>query len=312
MFTERQRQFLAELASIILGLFFVASGVGKLLDVAAFRQTFQAYGLPDSIAAVAAVVPPLEVLLGLLLCFQRRSRQLALLSLALLVVFTLAFGYAYLFRNVEDCGCFGAISALQSPPEISILRNLLFISLALLVWKAGNRAPALVLPAWQWLVIGSVSALAFLLAGVSSERPLQQPQHPYFGKKIEQTLLHEIVNMSPDSTYLVYAYSPVCGSCWDAAENVKAYKRLGIVDEIVGLSYGDEGDLMVFEDSFAPNFRTRILDRDTFTQLASATPTAFFVQDGIIMNVQTNSVMSAVRFYEDGLRKSLAELETAR
>ncbi|MFQ5652178.1 MAG: MauE/DoxX family redox-associated membrane protein [bacterium] len=306
MNTNRGNNLLPEAATVVLGLFFLLSGIGKILDVHAFRATLLAYGFPEEWTAVAAAVPPLEILLGLLLMFKRRSGRLAVVSLAALALFTLAFVYAHFAEGVQDCGCFGRISALQTSPILSISRNVILLGLALFLWKRSHPGAIFVLPTWQWTTLACVGAFAFTLSGISSVQPLSHPEHPFLHQKVAETPLSELFTASPDSTYLIFAYSGTCGSCWDAAENVKAYKRLAIVDEIYGFTYGDDADLMVFEDSFEPNFRTTILDKETFETLTFETPTAFFIQDGVVKSVQKGRIMSPVRFYEDGLRQEEA------
>lgn len=292
---------LTRAAALILAAFFILSGIGKLLDVQSFQATLQAYGLGPFAAVGAVALPPLEIIIGMLLAARPGSRLLAISATGLLAVFTAGFVIAHFFAGVQDCGCFGKIAALQSSPTVSILRNVVLLGLTAYLWKNSDRRLRLSLPGWKWSVLATIGAVAFSLSGASSVEPLYQPSNPFLNQKVEQTQLAEVVTIPDDSPYLIFIYSATCGSCWDAAENVKAYKRLGVVSDIFGLTYGDEGDLMVFEDSFEPNFQSRILDRETVEQLVDETPTVFFVQNGVVRHVQKGRVMSAVRFTEDGL-----------
>ncbi len=292
---------LTRAAAFILAAFFILSGIGKLLDVQAFQATVRTYGLGPFSAVVAPALPPFEILLGIIMMVRPRSRLLATCATLLLAVFTAGFIFAHFFGGVQDCGCFGKIAVLQTSPTVSILRNIIFLGIAIYLWKSSDRLLELSLPGWQWAVLATVGAVVFWLSGASSIEPLYRLSKPFLNQKIEQTPLAEVVSIPDGSPYLIFVYSATCGSCWDSAENIMAYKRLGVVNDIFGLTYGDEGDLMVFEDSFAPNFQTRILDRNTIEQLADETPTVFYVKDGAIKNVQKGQVMSPMRFIEDGL-----------
>ena len=111
---------LSMLSMLVLGVFFLASGVGKVVDVPAFMEVLKAYGLTGGIVPFLALsVPPLEVLLGLALLTGHAGRGMGLLSAVLLMGFTAAFAVAYFGKGVTDCGCFGALDALKTRPVVS-------------------------------------------------------------------------------------------------------------------------------------------------------------------------------------------------
>lgn len=290
--------------AVLLGIFFVVSGIGKILDVSAFRDIVFAYGIPYAWSILAVPIPALEIVLGVALLLNGPSRILVFISAATLILFTFAFAYAHFAEGVEDCGCFGRLTVLESSPLVSFGRNAILIAIALYLMKITSSSNRFSMSTWKWVVMACVGAVAFLASGMSSVQPLYTPEHPFLNKKIAETPVADLVNISPDSTYLIFALSTSCGSCWDAVENVKAYKRMGVVHEIYGLSYGDEIDLLEFNDRFEPNFEIKIVERELFDSLIEQTPTAFFVQNGVIESIQTARVMSAARFYEEGLSGS--------
>lgn len=86
---------------------FLWSGVGKLMDPAAFAVVIDAFGiLPEGFSGLVAVVlPVVEVAAGLALVFDLRGALGTLFVLMLCFMAILGYGI-YLGLDI-DCGCFG-------------------------------------------------------------------------------------------------------------------------------------------------------------------------------------------------------------
>jgi len=94
---------------LVLGGLFLYAGLGKTADVTAFARDIANYKvLPYSWNyLVAATLPYIEFLAGLLLVANRRVRPAALVTGGLTVVFML-FLASVVARGLDiDCGCFG-------------------------------------------------------------------------------------------------------------------------------------------------------------------------------------------------------------
>ncbi len=286
---------------LLLGLFFIVSGVGKMLDVNSFKSALELYGVPGWLTVVAIPIPSLEILLGLALLFNGPARSLVLASLLSLIFFTLAFAYGHFVQGVQDCGCFGRLTVLQSSPIASFLRNAALILFCLYLYRVKQRKEPRPLAGWQWLTLAVAGALAFMLSGISSVTPLLQSGPSFLHKQISATPLVHYIEPEAVSPYVIFAYSTSCSSCWDAIENVKTYKETGLVQKIYGLTYGDEIDLLEFEERFASNFGSKRIDPDSFNALVAQTPTLFYIENGEVRDVQTLTVMSAARFLEERL-----------
>jgi len=94
---------------LTLGGLFLYAGLSKAGDVTAFARDVANYRiLPYSWNyLVAAILPYVEFLAGLLLVAGRRVRPAALVAGALSAVFILALGSVVLRGLDIDCGCFG-------------------------------------------------------------------------------------------------------------------------------------------------------------------------------------------------------------
>lgn len=118
------------------------AGATKVGDLAASGRSVHAYQvLPyDVSVVVGAVLPFVELALGVLLLLGLATRLVAGVSAALLVVFIAGIVSAWSRGLAIDCGCFGTggeLPAGQSPSYLpEILRDLGFLALAgfLLIW----------------------------------------------------------------------------------------------------------------------------------------------------------------------------------
>ncbi|MEV6690447.1 MauE/DoxX family redox-associated membrane protein [Micromonospora sp. NPDC051196] len=118
------------------------AGATKVGDLAASGRAVHAYQvLPyDVSVVVGAVLPFVELALGVLLLLGLATRLVAGVSAALLVVFIAGIISAWSRGLAIDCGCFGtggALPAGQKPSYLpEILRDLGFLALAgfLLIW----------------------------------------------------------------------------------------------------------------------------------------------------------------------------------
>lgn len=100
---------------ILLGLIFLASGIGKLIDssdalylVELLASEF--YWLIEYANPIVIGTSLLELLFAVLLLWGRKLKTALWGSLALVSVFTITLGYFYLQgMSIASCGCFGAL-----------------------------------------------------------------------------------------------------------------------------------------------------------------------------------------------------------
>ena len=134
------------IAKLVLGGVFLVAGVEKLADPATFSEQIANYQLLPQLAPyLATALPGLEVLLGALLIASPAPgpwlRASALVTGALMVVFTAAV-FSVVLRGIDvDCGCFSASGAVS---WWTVARDVALLGMAGWVFvKAGRGAPAL-------------------------------------------------------------------------------------------------------------------------------------------------------------------------
>lgn len=107
------------IARICLGLLFLWSGAGKLLDIESFGVLIDAYGLiPKELTGPAAILlAALEVLAGIGMILDIYG-SLAIIT-CLTLLFMMILGYGIRMGLDIDCGCFG-----PSDPEAKAFHGL--------------------------------------------------------------------------------------------------------------------------------------------------------------------------------------------
>jgi uncharacterized membrane protein YphA (DoxX/SURF4 family) len=104
-------------ASILLGLIFVAAGLGKLLEQAETLEIFYtlpaAFSTPALAGAVSFWLPIIELIVGLLLVTSVAAKPTVAFSLALIAGF-IATNSWLLSQGLGDepCGCFGIVETM--------------------------------------------------------------------------------------------------------------------------------------------------------------------------------------------------------
>ena len=121
------RDLLFHLSRLVIGCVFLYAGAIKAADMTAFAGSVAAYQLlPYSFnMLVAAILPYVEILAGVLLIFNTRVKPAALVLLLLDTVFILALATA-IYRGLSiDCGCFSQDpNRAITTPQMALLRDL--------------------------------------------------------------------------------------------------------------------------------------------------------------------------------------------
>lgn len=279
-----------------IGIFFLISGYSKIINTKAFMVLIYNYGL-SPLASLGPIIAGLEVLLGCAMLLLVAPRRSAAISFFLLLFFTLAFAYGHFVHEVDDCGCFGDLDALKTPPLVSFIRNIILMAICVLIWRnyPDNR---LRLVRWKGITLLVVGMLAFMVSGMTIVQPLF-PQTTAVNTPVKESKLARYVNTSSDSVYLVFLFRYDCPHCWDASENVKRYKSAGLVDRIIALGTGSAEDRKIYEKQFSPEFEIRNTPFDTLLKITDALPTAFIIQHDSVKYVMKEPIHSPFTFNKD-------------
>ena len=108
-----RRDPVLRIVRIAIGLFFIVAALAKIGDPAAFSLAVHNFRMTPAGAenVIALVVPWIELLAGLALVLDVRARAGAVITLAFMLLFTVAVGSAWARGLNFECGCFGKADA---------------------------------------------------------------------------------------------------------------------------------------------------------------------------------------------------------
>lgn len=142
---KRVQTFFYHLSRLILALTFVYAGAVKMQDVVAFAGHVAAYQiLPYAMNyLVAATLPYVEFLAGLLLLLNTRVRPALVVVGGMNLVFMLAL-VSVLLRGLDiDCGCFNPGGGQDVSAEVALLRDVGLMVLVIMVWWLRSLQPVI-------------------------------------------------------------------------------------------------------------------------------------------------------------------------
>ena len=130
---------------IILGLVFLLSGVGKLIDSGYVNYDLvrllstEYFWIIEYAAPIIISISIVELLIAIFTFWGKYLKAALGVALVMLICFSSVLAYFYLQgRNVEGCGCFGAFG-IGGGLEFTLIRN--FVLMALIIcayWVRGS------------------------------------------------------------------------------------------------------------------------------------------------------------------------------
>lgn len=272
---------IATISGQIVGIIFLLSGFAKAADSALFANILGSYGT-IWFGVVSPVIILMEIILGLLLVFQIRPRQIATIATLFIVVLTIGYTYGLLFRGVTDCGCFGHIAFMNRAPWFTYMRNaIMVVALLMAIYKAD----ACTITIRRIIYISCVSCIACFMMGFSFRNAEILKKHNSTvprQKMLADTSLADYITVGPDSTYLVFAFSYSCPYCINSIYNIEQYERVGVVDRVIGLVAEDSVASSFFYRYFDPSFEIHELPMQQMMRFCRSLPTSFFIHGDTI------------------------------
>ena len=284
--------------SIIVGLFLLISGVGKVIDTAAFSNLIHQYGF-GYFMVLSPVIVIAEILLGLVLILLINPKRTALIAFILLVMFTLSFAYAHFKHGVNDCGCMGTLQHSDLPPVFSFIRNFILILISFVIWM---KYPKVEIETAQWkkYLILIVICPSIFISGFTFKMPSifqnNTTNHKFQNQNIKNTGLSKYIKASLNSKYLFFCFSYTCPHCWNSIENLRQYKNSHLVDSVVTFGSGTESEKLFFVQNFHPDFCIKDLSPKAMHELTTLFPTAFYVEHDTIKVVIQSVLPSPITF----------------
>lgn len=284
------KQKIASVLRAVVGFIFLLTGLLKATDASAFADLISKYGIMW-LGYVAPFIIAVEFALGLLLIFNVRPRVVALATIIFTLGVSCVFAYGYLALGITNCGCFGPMQLLNQNPTFTFVRNAVLLC-CLVPSLIGDQKEA------QWTpvniaFISIVVAAVMFLCGFSFHGANCTQRYNY-GKSrlLSDSPLSEIVTLSPDSTYVVFAFSYMCPYCQNSIGNLKQYQELELVDRVIGICVEDTVGRERFYRLYRPTFEVVEIEPRQMLSIASSLPSIFEIRHDTIIRQYSEMVVS--------------------
>lgn len=268
---------------------FLLSGILKSLDASSFLSSLSYYHLPYALYPLAYLVPSLEVILGLALLLSITPARAAAGAVALLGIFSVVLLWGIHGGDLETCGCFGRLLALD--PWLALARNALLIAVGVFVWSSWRNAVPAPRP-WRRAVLLTATLVVATATGVSAHDPLVDASPARKGQPFPTAgFLAAPPDLEPRT--LVFLFHPNCYHCWDSVANVKELAADPAL-RVIGVTHGESEQVAAFLSDFRIEFPVHRFERDAFLKSFRTWPALYIVEGG--------TVRSKIEGHAPGLR----------
>lgn len=284
-----------QLLLFLLGIFYLFSGIIKIIDIDNFLYLIRSYHIKLFIY-FAPIIPVVEITVGILMIFRKRVKEIVLFSILLLIFFTGMFAYGHFAHRISDCGCFGGIDFLKMSPAVFFLRNGLLISFSLFLYyspiKVKNdtnfRLPHVFIIALVILISVFFVGTRTHIKDYLKERPYtrtnidQYHTNEFVNKNIHETILSKYISTSQDSTYLIFIFSYKCPHCLSSSIKLNNYLKNDGIDRVIGLTKGTRGEKRFFEKVIKPQFDYKSIRHIEMSEITAFFPLSFYIENDTI------------------------------
>lgn len=294
-FMKIVKRITAIVLSVFLGLIFIYSGYSKIFPVEPFEFTFVDLGVANWYVAplLARLLISLEFFLGTLLVLNYKLKKFTLPLVAGLLLFFIGYLLIQIIKNgnTGNCGCFG--EGVQMTPFEGILKNLVMIFAAVLVY--------ILYEGWSL----KYNALFLALIGVTAVAVpfiLNPVDYTYTSNNLDEKVNYPLeldLLYSPEDTskveipktdlrkgkQVVAFLSLTCSHCRIAAKKFRLIKRNNPSLPIYFVLNGNKSNLKPFlEDTRATNIPYSFCLGKSFVQLSSAhLPRIYYLDNGWVI-----------------------------
>ncbi len=265
------------LIRMILGALLIASGSFKIVDVQTFMNTLPLYHVPAWMVPLGALVPTVEVGLGLALVLGVAVRPVLMLTAAMLVAFSVMLIGGIMGGDLDSCGCFGVY--FEMSPQLALLRNLFMLLGCYGAWSY-NENHSSSWPAWQsfagmalFLVLGTYTGASL---GTDDEVQAVDMMGSFFA---DEGLIDNTDVIEGDQFVFLFAVN--CEHCWNAVANVKELTTIAGI-EMIGLTPSPQYEIDRFIMEFGITFPIYRYDQQLFYDNFPTWPALYYLHDGVI------------------------------
>ncbi|MCP4752456.1 MAG: hypothetical protein GY866_16320 [Proteobacteria bacterium] len=271
----------AHICTLLVGCILLFFGAVKTLHSYPFLVHVRRFRLfPDRLSALVAILfIELECGLGIALILHAYPHELVPTAFMLLIILTVLTFWGTRSGRVDDCGCYGGLFRLD--PRHSLLLNIGYMVLLCIAWFYSEEDYRTSM--WKiWMVVVAI-LISHFLGKRSIMSPLLDLSRIKAGKSWNPDWLKNDDTIPVRGICFVAFLNHNCPVCekWIALLNnmhtqAEMPKLIGVVPE------KDDGDES-FRQMHTIGFQLVMMERRTFNYLASQTPTAILLENGVIL-----------------------------
>lgn len=280
--------------AIIIGIILIISGLSKAASFNYFSGIINNYisWFPDVIVAIIIVT---ELTLGIMLIFALYLKITSLISFCLILLFTLIYTYGLIYLGIHDCGCFGQVKFLNFSPVFLYIRNLLILLGLVYVYNKNKRTKQITkIPFPVYVVTIMIISLSFFLYTPSNSHSTIKNINKELKKiSFKDSNLNKYIDISSDSTYLIYLFSYDCPHCINSMGNLMQYDNKKYIDKLIGISKENSEAKNNFIEFFNPSFEIIEIPEQEFYNISEEYPVTYFIINDSVIKVIRGEIPSA-------------------
>ena len=273
----KMKRTLTELLNIAVGIIFLLSGISKAFDTESFAYIIYSYGF-HSLQFLSPIIVLIETFIGLLLIFDIRVKAVSIFCLIMVLSFTGVYIYGLAFHNIENCGCFGNIRFLSSNPFAVLIRNAVLMFFLVLIYLHSNNSGKFNTYSYTATII-AICSVAYM-SGYSYN--IVDNNYNKTSISIDVSDLKNYVSISPDSTYVIFAFTYSCPHCMNSIANLNNYVHSDGIDKVIGIAKENPYELENFINDFNPKFEIKIF-KNGIQSLTRDYPKTWVVKNNTII-----------------------------
>ena len=267
-------KYLSKALQLLLAITFIFSAYTKAVGPGFFEITLMDQGLATSrnfAGHMARFFIGLEFALGLLMFLPFYIKKLMQITFLMLGAFTVHLIYLWSTGDTENCGCFGEMISMT--PEQSIIKNLIMLAIALVVYKTA-----------QTQTISKITLMGFTGTTIFSMWLfLPMPNHEDFPfETFTQFESKGRVDLSSGEK-LIAIFNLDCEHCQEAATELGELQRQHENFPEIYVLFYQEGSTTVeeFERMTQSSFPHTFIDVNTFFDLiGDSPPRIYYLNNG--------------------------------
>lgn len=276
----------------MLGILFIVSGLLKLYPIEPFELNFIDLRIANWFTApfIARLLIAFELFLGLLLICNLSLKKITLKATITLLIFFTIYLLFELFTegNTGNCGCFGTY--LQMTPLQSILKNLLLIIIAIILFLYHPNSKARFYRPLILLFLGASVATPFILNPLDlMAAQYRQPESVNFQMDLSliynDTIKYKAAVDLAREKHIVAFFSMTCIHCKETAFKMYIMKKRHPEIPFFMVLNGKEDNLkLFFEETKATNIPYMVLLGLPFARITGGSvPIVFWMENGIVV-----------------------------